>query len=177
MSEETKTKSDHVASSAARMLAQLSNNGAVSKNLLSLLRKSFATGEEDPEALGWMLTQIPEEISGKGGNLSREEKAIYLTLCIFGECRGKTGHGQDLILAAKEAGISQKRLMEIELANNLDELKTPLCLLVQYISSKGIQIDYIGLAKDLTSFQYDRSQIVRKWVRKYATSDIKEKGV
>jgi len=171
MSEETKNKSDYVAETTVILLGKLSNNSTFGKNMLSLLRKSFATGEEDPEALGWMFSQIPEEISGKGGYMSREEKAIYITLCIYAECRGKFSRGQDFIIAAKEAEITQKRLLEIEIANDLEELKYPLCLLIHYISEKGFGIDYVGLARDLTVFQYDRGQVIRKWARKYALAN------
>ena len=173
MSEVEKTRADLTGETAARLLGALSGDNSTGKSLRPLFRRAFATGKTDLETLGWMFEYIPEEIAGKAGYMSFEEKAIYLTLSIFAECRGKTTFGAALFAAAAEADIPQRKLFEIESGNSLEELRMPLCMLVKSIMSRGKAINYVELAKDLTLFQYNKDRLIRKWARQYANHKYK----
>lgn len=173
MSEVVKTKADYISEAAAKMLSILSGDNPTGKSLRPLFRRAFATKETDLETLGWMLGYIPEEIAGKAGYMSFEEKAIYLTLSIFAECRGKNISGTALFSAAAEADIPQRRLFELESGNNLEELRMPLCMLVKSITSRGYTVNYVELTNDLALFQYNKEWVVRKWARQYASQKYK----
>ena len=59
-----------------------------SRNMRSLLCNSMVTGEDSPEAWGWIFSMIPKEISGTDEQVSIEEKAIYLALCLYAATAG-----------------------------------------------------------------------------------------
>lgn len=173
MSEVVKTRVDFTGETAAKLLGILSGDNPVGKSLRPLFRRAFATGETDLETLGWMFEYIPKEIAGKAGYMSYEEKAIYLMLCIFAECRGKGISEISLFSAAAEADIPQRRLFELESVNSLEELRMPLCMLVKSIIAQRNSINYVELAKDLALFQYNKDRLIRKWARQYASQKYK----
>lgn len=174
MSEAIKAKTSLVKETAAKLLGMLSADSPTGKSLRPLFRRAFASGEKDLETLGWMLEHMPEEITGHSGHLSNAEEAIYLTLCIFAECRGRTA-SDSLFAAAAKTGVSQKRLAELEYAGSLEELKMPLCMLIKYIKSKGYDINYVDLAMDLYHFRYSKDQVIRNWARQYSSTKYASK--
>jgi hypothetical protein len=155
------------------MIMKLSVESAWSKNMLSLLRKSIASGEEEPEILGWLFTEIPEEISGKNGQMSYAESANYLALCIFANVRKETAAERTMIQAMKSIGMDRSSLMQVELSENLEDMRMPLFMLTQYIVSKGGAFSYPLLARDLYLFQFDKMQVIRKWEREFAREENK----
>ena len=86
------------------MITKLSIETQWSKHMLGLLRNAFASGEENPEILGWMFTEIPEEISGRNGYMSRAEKAIYLALCIYASV-GKKSTLRGIVSTGLKSGV------------------------------------------------------------------------
>lgn len=153
------------------MIMKLSVESAWSKNMLSLLRKSIASGEEEPEILGWIFTEIPEEISGKNGQMSYAENAIYLALCIYATNRKGNAADKTMIQAMKTIGMDRTNLVQVELSETLEEIRMPLYMLTQYIVSKGGAFSYPLLAKDLYLFQFDRMQVIRKWERDFTREE------
>ena len=153
------------------MIKKLSLETAWCKNMLSLLRKSIASGEEEPEILGWIFTEIPEEISGKNGQMSYAENAIYLALCIYATNRKGNAADKTMIQAMKTIGMDRTNLVQVELSETLEEIRMPLYMLTQYIVSKGGAFSYPLLAKDLYLFQFDRMQVIRKWERDFTREE------
>ena len=153
------------------MIKKLSLETAWSKNMLSLLRRSIASGEEDPEVLGWLFTEIPEGISGKNGQMSYAEKAIYLALCIYANTRKGNGADRTIIQAMKAIGMDRTNLVQVELSESLEDMRMPLYMLTQHIVSKGGVFSYTLLAKDLYLFQFDKMQVIRKWEREFTREE------
>lgn len=153
------------------MIKKLSVETAWSKNMLSLLRKSIASGEEDPEILGWLFTEIPEEISGKNGQMSYAENAIYLALCIYANTRKESAADKTMVQAMKTIGMDRTNLVQVEISETLEEMRMPLYMLTQHIVSKGGSFSYSLLAKDLYLFQFDKMQVIRKWERDFTREE------
>lgn len=162
---------DAVIQTTGTMIKKLSLETAWSKNMLSLLRRSIASGEEDPEVLGWLFTEIPEGISGKNGQMSYAEKAIYLALCIYANTRKGNGEDRTIIQAMKAIGMDRTNLVQVELSESLEDMRMPLYMLTQHIVSKGGVISYTLLAKDLYLFQFDKMQVIRKWEREFTREE------
>ena len=162
---------DAVIQTTGTMIKKLSLETAWSKNMLSLLRRSIASGEEDPEVLGWLFTEIPEGISGKNGQMSYAEKAIYLALCIYANTRKGNGADRTIIQAMKAIEMDRTNLVQVELSESLEDMRIPLYMLTQHIVSKGGVFSYTLLAKDLYLFQFDKMQVIRKWEREFTREE------
>ena len=157
------------------MITKLSIETQWSKHMLGLLRNALASGEENPEILGWMFTEIPEEISGRNGYMSRAEKAIYLALCIYASVGKKSISDSSMIQAMKNVGMERTNLVQVELSKDLETIRMPLHMLTQRIASHGGKFSCAILAQDLYIFQFDKMQVIRKWERDFAKENKKQK--
>lgn len=161
-----------IASAVGSMTGVLSLDTAQSKHLLALLRRSAASGIDEPECMGWFFTRVPEDIQNSGGNLNKAEKAIYLAISVFAVCRKGDNPEQSMVSAMKRAGIDRSKLEGIEAAASFEDLKMPLYLLAKHITSKGQGFSYTALALDLYDIQFDKMKTVRKWEREYAMKGV-----
>ena len=138
-----------------------------SRNMRSLLCNSMVTGEDSPEAWGWIFSMIPKEISGTDEQVSIEEKAIYLALCLYAATAGDRTADCTMVEAMKYLDMDRIQLTQIELSENLDDMRIPLYMLGQRIVSKGRAFNYAKLAGDLYLFQMDKMKVIRKWEREF----------
>ena len=164
-----------VMQTAGTMITKLSAETAWSKNMISLLRKSIASGKEDPEVLGWLFEKVPEEISGINGQMSYAEKAIYLTLCIYANAGKGNTEDRTMVQAMKAIGMGRTNLVQVELSESIEDMRMPLYMLAGHIVSKGGTFSYVLLAKDLYLFQFDKMQVIRRWERDFARKEDPEK--
>ena len=170
-------KTEVVMQTVGAMTKKLSLETAWSKNMTSLLRKSIASGKEDPEILGWLFTEVPEEISGMNGQMSYAEKAIYLTLCIYANTGKENATDKTMVQAMKAIGMDRTNLVQVELSESIEDMRMPLYMLTRHIVSKGEAFSYALLAKDLYLFQFDKVQVIRRWERDFARKENQEKAV
>ena len=159
-------KRESLMKTTASLIAKLSLDLNDSKQMRSSIMRSAMT-EDDPNVFGWLFSNIPEELQGKSGMLSYAESAIYLTLMAYVFSRGKEGK-ETFVQVMKKEGIDRRHLYQIEYVDSLEEIKRPLLMLLQYVSSKKKEINFVKLAVDLYDFQYDRMKVIRKWEREYS---------
>lgn len=154
-----------VIQTANDLIQKLSIESSWSRNMLSLLRYSLTTGEESPEVWGWIFTETPEELSGTDGQVSCEEKAIYLAMCLYANAGGGKQTDKTMVETMKILDMDRTLLLQVEMSETLENMRIPLYMLVQSIALQGRTFSFAKLAGDLYLFQLDRMQVIRKWER------------
>ena len=154
-----------------RLMAHLSAESTEAKHIKAQLRHatSKAIGE-NPMLWGWLVSHLDTEMQGKGGSISKEEYAIYITLSMT--AIGPNNDDNTTIAeAASIAEIKRHRLLSVETASDMEEMQMALRSLVRVLASKGAAFNYGKLAEDLYYWQCNKTNIVRKWEREYARKE------
>ena len=170
----------YVAKRINSILANPSESAA--RSSLAKLRRGIGhMPGELPELWGEYLLDLPEELMGRGSNISRAEWAIYTTLTLFAlHQQGKDRASQPMHQQNISLGTAANRLIKNEnddrerisrrfypvaMASDMAELSHHLRGLITLMRSQGISMDYIRLSGDLYNFQDpDRVDAVRlRW--------------
>ncbi|MBR6407359.1 MAG: type I-E CRISPR-associated protein Cse2/CasB [Clostridia bacterium] len=122
-----------------------------------------------PELWGEFLSEMPEELFGRGAEISRAEWAVYTALTMFAfHQQGKDRKTDSMHKEGISLGAAANRLIKNEgddreriarrfypaaTASDMTELSHHLRGLVSLLRSEGIQMDYVRLAADLYLFQ------------------------
>lgn len=143
------------------------------KQVKGMLRHARGQSPGDnAELWGWLISNIPEECQGRDGKVSYAENAIYTTLVLF-----VTGPGSDNSMTIAEAvataDISRRRLAAAETADTINICQMELVHLNRMLAQKGTGYNYYKLAEDLYQWQFDKTEITRKWEREFARKELK----
>lgn len=140
---------------------------AEAKRLNALIRHAAAQKPgENPEIWGWLISLLPDELQGKGTDVSYSEYAIYMALAMqaIGPSYVK---GKTIAEAAAASCLKRQKIAAVETADNAEEMQVELRGLVKLLASKGEGFDYSRLAQDLFLWQIDRIKLARKWEREF----------
>lgn len=144
------------------------------KALLAQLRRGVGRMPgELPQLWGILLDNLPEEMTRKNGEPSKEEWAIYTALTLFAlhqqghDLPHKPMHCQGAKFGAAMARLVEspddeerilRRFNMIATSGSIEELTNHLRGAVQLLRSKDIPLDYAQLAEDLLLYQNIRTQ-------------------
>lgn len=169
-----------------KQLNSLINHKDTSGGKARLARLRHGAGRvpgEIPELWGEFLNGMPEKFISRNGEPSREEWAIYLSLTLFAiHQQGNTEsvHCDDkkktlgkavaeLIDPSEEESKERERILHrfgpVVTAKEMPELSHHLRCMIQLLSSKGKQLDYVQLAEDIYKFQFpeSRKEVQLRW--------------
>lgn len=166
-----------------------------SKAMLAQLRRGVGKQPgELPELWGVFLREMPEEMMSKTAYPSRAEWAVYTALTLF--ALHQQGHSEPMNETGAENrfGCAARKLVHdnsddeeerirfklslVAGSDDMIELSYRLKSIVQLLSRENIGLDYVDLAKDVFTFQFDEySDSVRlKWgqdfYRSFKTDDV-----
>lgn len=157
-----------------------------SKARLARLRRGIGKKPgEIPELWGDFLQDLPEELTGRYLEPTREEWAVYTALTLF--ALHQQGNSELMNASGREYGLGRavSRLIadpsdedEVErisfklslaaLSDDMTELSYRLKSIVRLLSHDGIKLDYAELAKDIYFFRSGKADNVRlKWGREF----------
>lgn len=157
-----------------------------SKARLARLRRGIGKKPgEIPELWGDFLQDLPEELTGRCLEPTREEWAVYTALTLF--ALHQQGNSEMMNASGREYGLGRavSRLIadpsdedEVErisfklslaaLSDDMTELSYRLKSIVRLLSHDGIKLDYTELAKDIYFFRSGKADSVRlKWGREF----------
>lgn len=160
-----------VRSFVAERIILLSVDKSDSKKEKAIWRHAFAKSVcEDLNAWSLLIRDMPEALAGAGGKPSKTEKAAFMAIAAFAAC-GSNKKNVSLGQAAAALGpTSRDRFTRFEKSRTIEELWRNVKNLLRLISSeKGTGLDYGLLAKELTNWQFNRIETIRKWERDYYT--------
>ena len=172
------------------LLDQKDNSGG--KSRLARLRRGIGKAPgELPELWGEFLNGLPEEMLSKNGTPKYEEWAIYISLTLFAfhqQGNKDSVHAEGISLGKAASELMEdftdeerqrvlRRFAPVITAKDMTELSYHLRGMIQLFSSKGIQLDYIKLAEDIYSFQFDdsRRKVQLRWGQDFYSSKGEEK--
>ena len=134
---------------------------------------------EIPELWGEFLNDLPENMLSKNGVPTRAEWAVYLSLTMFAvhqQGSSESVHAEGISLGRAAAKLMEdntddernrvlRRLGPIITAKDMSELSHHLRSIIQLLGSKNKRLDYVRLAEDIYSFQFDdkRKQVQLRW--------------
>ena len=121
---------------------------------------------ENPELWGWLINRVPEDLQGKGAEVSYGEYALYIALSMY-VIGPRENKKLKLAGATAVAKLKRQKLAMIETATDINEFQTKLRRLVKLIGSDDIGFDYRELVKDIYLWQTNKVAIARKWERDY----------
>ena len=147
-----------------------STNDSAARATLAKLRRGIGHNPgELPEIWGEYLLGMPEELLGRGSEISCAEWAVYTSLTFFAfHQQGKDRKSQPMHCAGISLGTAAARLIHKEdedrerisrrfypaaTATDMIELNHHLRGLVSLLRSEDIPLDYARLASDLFLFQ------------------------
>ena len=156
-----------------KLMGYLSAESSEAKNIKAQLRhaSSMMPGE-NPMLWGWLLTNMDQSLQADGGNISYAEYAVYVTLSMYAIGSGNDEHNT-IAEAAALADLKRQKLAAAETASDMKEMQTALRGIIKLIASKGFAFNYGKLAVDLYSWQFNKTNIARKWEREYARKEKK----
>ncbi len=134
---------------------------------------------ELPELWGEFLKDMPDSLISQSGEPTFGEWAIYLSLTMYAlhqQGNSDSVHSEGVSLGRAVASLMQndtdeererilKRFGPIVTAKDMYELSHHLRCIIQLMSSKGVKLDYVKLADDIYSFQFDdsRKKVQLRW--------------
>ena len=152
-----------------RQLLESTNDSAARASLARLRRGIGHAPGEFPELWGEYLLGMPEELLGRGTEISRAEWAVYIALTNFAfHQQGKDRKSEPMHRSGVSLGAAAARLIHNEeedrdriarrfypvaTASDMTELSQHLRGLISLLRSEGIALDYGRLAGDLFLFQ------------------------
>ena len=155
------------------MITSLSVESSEAKNIRAQFRHAVSTVPgENPMLWGWLLEHLEPELQGKEENISYAEYAIYITLSMFA-IGPRNDNEHTIAEAAAIAEIKRNKLTSVETATDIKEMQTALRGLIKLIDSKGYAFSYGKLAEDIYYWQFNKTNIARKWEREYARKEKK----
>lgn len=169
-------KTDLLCADIARKISMLSED----RGRLAILRRSAGLQpEEAPEGWGILLDSFPEELMEKHGAAGIYEKAEFIALTTY----AVSMQGSNRIQPPKSVSIGQacgmfadsaespvkKRFDRLALSEDIMDLATRLAAMIRLLKGKGVQIDYILLARQLVDWQNEnrREAVVMNWFRDF----------
>ena len=169
-----KTKTEQICNEIGKLMGFISLESNEAKHIKGLLRHAQGHSPgDDPELWGWLLSNIPEEIQGKDGNVSYCEYAIYVTLVLY-SIGPSQNNSMTIAEATATAEISRRRLAMAETADTIGECQMELVYLNRMLAPKDAGYNYFKLAEDLYKWQFNKTEVARKWEREYARKEIKK---
>ena len=164
--------SQRVKAETNRLISILAMETKEAKEFKARLRHSAALQPgEDAMLWGWLLSKFNLELDTlkrlRDGDVSFDEYAVYIALTMFA-IGPKNSEENSLAEAVALGEIKKNRLVSAEIAVDMKDMQTELRGLVKLIASKGISFNYGELAKDLYSWQFNKTEIALKWEREYA---------
>lgn len=165
-------------------LEAISNQGE-GKAIYSKLRRGLGRAPgEDPELLGALLIDMPEEFLSKGSEPTREEWACYISMTLYAmhqqgndpnikslNTQENVSLGAAMATYVQQAGDSnaQKRmavrLQMLNTSKDMKEFSYHLKSIIQLLKTKGIALNYSKLAEDLYLCQNQdrKSGVFLRW--------------
>lgn len=170
----SESKTEQISNTLGKLMGFISSESSEAKHVKGMLRHAQGQSPGDnPELWGWLLSNIPDEIQGKDGNVSYGEYAIYVTLVLC-----SIGPSQNNLLTIAESTalseIARRRLAMAETADTITKCQTELIYLNRMLAQKGSGYNYFKLAEDLYQWQFNKTEVARKWEREYARKEIKK---
>ena len=165
----------------AYSISRLSAGAGGQKAALAELRRGIGKEPgEDPGLWGAFLLDLPEELSGKDGEPSRGEWAIYIALTLYAlHQQGKdpavdsvNEKGQDLGKAAASLAKDEedrkrilRRFNAMVTSADMRELSNHLRGLIQLMKANGVKLGYPARAADLYWWQIpsQTNRVKLKW--------------
>lgn len=185
MDEENTRPSDPMSSAGktARLCADVARKiEAISddRGRLAILRRGAGLSPgEAPEAWGVLLESFPEELMEKRGAGGRYETAEYIALTSY----ALSMQGSNRVQPPKDVSIGKacgmfadstedpvkKRFDRLVLSTDTTDLAGRLAGMIRLLKGKGIQIDYVLLARQLVDWQNEnrREAVVMNWFRDF----------
>lgn len=152
-----------------KRILSMTSDSAARASLANLRRGVGHTPGEIPTIWGEFLLDMPEELIGKGAEISRAEWAIYTALTLFAlHQQGKDRKSEPMSREGISLGTAARKLIKSEnddrervarrfypaaTAADIAEMSHHLRSLVTLLRSEGIPLDYGMLASDLYAFQ------------------------
>lgn len=170
----SETKTEQMRNALGKMLNFISLENSEAKHVRAMLRHAQGQSPGDnPELWGWLLSNIPEECQGKDGNISCGEYAIYITLvlCTTGPAQNNT---MTMAEATAMAEIPRRRLALAETSEDISKCQIELAYLNRMLAQKGAGYNYFRMAEDLYYWQFNKTEVARKWEREYARKENKK---
>ncbi len=151
-----------------KLLGSLKSESQEMRKIKAVLRHAAAEKPgENPELWNWIVSHISPELQNQSGKPSYAENAIYITLAMI-SIGPKHSVDTTFARAVSEAEINRRRFVDVETAPGIQELQIALRGVIKTLSSKNVPFNYCELAKDIYSWQINKTNTARKWERENA---------